>query len=150
MGSADTFLRQVGSIGQGMGVTVKHLKGALVAITAAMLAACTAPSSSEIKGPSGQTVRTTKCSASPDKCLAEAAARCSGPYQVLDSSSNAGGLAADLLPGPVTWYRMTYQCGKSDGVMPTFPFRGQQYTPRPGPRYTNCNSVGSTISCTSY
>jgi hypothetical protein len=28
------------------------------------------------------------------------------------------------MPGPVTWYSMTYQCGPSDGKMPAFAFRG--------------------------
>src|SRR5262249_2062852 len=38
-----------------------------------------------------------------------------GPYQILDSESHAGGLLADILPGPVTWYTMSYVCGPSDG-----------------------------------
>jgi hypothetical protein len=46
---------------------------------------------------------------------------------VVDSYSKAGGLVADILPGPVTWYYMSYQCGKSDGRMPSFAFRGQNY-----------------------
>jgi hypothetical protein len=28
------------------------------------------------------------------------------------------------MSGPVTWYSVTYQCGPSDGKMPTFTFRG--------------------------
>jgi hypothetical protein len=51
-----------------------------------------------------------------------------GPYQVLDSDSHSGGLVADLMPGPVTWYAMTYRCGQSDGKMPTFAFRGQTFS----------------------
>ena len=43
------------------------------------------------------------------------------PYAVVDSHSNAGGLLADILPGPVTWYTMVYQCGRA-GAFPQFPF----------------------------
>ena len=81
---------------------------------------------------------------------------CKGSYQVLDSSSNAGGIVADILPGPVTWYRMSYQCGRSDGRMPTFPFRGQSYSPpavvvtQPTMRTTNCNRFGNNVTCTTY
>jgi hypothetical protein len=35
--------------------------------------------------------------------------------KILNSESHAGGLLADILPGPVTWYTMTYVCGASDG-----------------------------------
>ena len=38
-----------------------------------------------------------------------------GSYQILDSESHAGGLLIDAIPGPVTWYTMTYTCGPSDG-----------------------------------
>jgi hypothetical protein len=74
--------------------------------------------------PSGATFNTAKCSHTSDACFQKAAATCGGPYQVIDSESHAGGTLADVLPGPVTWYGMTYQCGPSDGKMPTFAFRG--------------------------
>ncbi len=34
---------------------------------------------------------------------------------------------ADVLPGPVTWFGMTYKCGASGGPHSKFTFRGQQY-----------------------
>ena len=101
-------------------------------------------------GPSGQETHATKCSQSPTGCYTEASKICQGPYQVLDSESHAGGLVADLIPGPVTWYGMTYACGKSDGHLPTFPFRGQQFIPSPGPVVTNCQSFGNSTSCQQY
>lgn len=119
------------------------------------LAGCAA-TGEPIQGPSGATINEAKCSGSPNACLKKAAQDCKGPYQVLDSSSNAGGLLADIMPGPVTWYRMSYQCGKSDGRMPTFQFRGPQYTPppvvvtSPSVRTTNCNRLGNSVTCTSY
>jgi hypothetical protein len=73
-----------------------------------------------------------------------------GSYQVLDSESHAGGLVADALAGPVTWYGMTYVCGKSDGRLPSFPFRGQQYLPAARPIVTNCQSFGNSTSCQQY
>ena len=128
---------------------------AVLAIGAALLSACVS-SNEAIQGPSGATVHDAKCNGSPNACLKKAAATCKGPYQVLDSSSNAGGAIADIMPGPVTWYRMSYQCGLSDGRMPSFPFRGQQYTPPPvviqQPRVTRttCGTVGNTLNCTSF
>ena len=75
-------------------------------------------------GPSGATANTAKCNQSPNGCYKQASETCKGPYLVLDSESHAGGTLADLIPGPVTWYVMTYQCGPSDGRLPTFAFKG--------------------------
>lgn len=72
--------------------------------------------------------QTTKCPRSPNACIAEAMQICGGSYAVLDSESHAGGIVSDALPGPVTWYQMTYQCGPSNGMQPNFAFRG----PSPG------------------
>jgi hypothetical protein len=93
------------------------------------LSGCAAPSSTSFVGPSGAQIHQAKCSQSPHGCYQEATKICNGSYQVLDSESHAGGLAADVLPGPVTWYGMTFSCGASDGRLPSFVFRGQQYTP---------------------
>ncbi|MBM2292578.1 hypothetical protein JQX09_11680 [Sulfitobacter pseudonitzschiae] len=119
------------------------------------LSACVEPQQTSIVGPSGQNMLVAKCSQSPNACYQKASDTCSGSYQVLDSYSKAGGLLADVLPGPVTWYYMTYQCGQTDGQTPTFPFRGQQYTPppviqAPAPTTTTCNRYGNSVTCNSY
>jgi hypothetical protein len=67
---------------------------------------------------------------------------------------------ADVLPGPVTWYGMTYACGPSDGRMPDFKFVGQQYVPpspppspiviKQQPTTTNCTKMGDTVTCRTY
>ena len=128
-------------------------------IMAISLASCVSSSGEDIPTPSGNTMHQAKCNVSPDGCFKTAAKVCHGSYQVLDSSSNAGGLIADILPGPVTWYKMSYQCGRSDGRMPSFPFRGSQYTPppvvitqpaMPTMRTTNCNRFGNNVTCTTY
>ena len=126
------------------------MRQTVVGLAVLALAGCVS-SGEPIPGPSGQVMNEAKCNMSPTGCLKEAAAKCKGPYQVLDSSSNAGGLVADVLPGPVTWYRMTYQCGPSDGRMPQFPFRGSTYTPPPvvinqtvAPR-----PINRSVTCTS-
>lgn len=128
-------------------------------LAVAALAGCAEPTTSTVAGPSGAEVSTSKCNRSPEGCFTEAAKTCGGPYQVIDSYSKAGGTAADILPGPVTWYYMTYQCGQSDGRMPSFPFRGQQYTPPPvvvpaysAPRMmtTNCSRLGTSVNCTTF
>jgi hypothetical protein len=36
---------------------------------------------------------------------------------------------ADILPGPVTWYAMSYTCGPSDGRLAAFPFTGPRFNP---------------------
>jgi len=97
-----------------------------------------------IQSPSGDTLVHSKCKTKSNKCMAQAAKACNGPYQVIDSESHAGGLFADLMPGPITWYSMTVQCGKSDGAFPKFEFRGQSYQP---PSYVQCNAYGGSVIC---
>ncbi len=108
----------------------------------------------QIASPSGVTINYVKCSKKSGKCMNKAAAFCEGSYQVIDSESHSGGLVADLLPGPVTWYSMTFLCGKSDGAMPLFPFRGPEpampsFVVPPTVR-TNCTTIGNMLSCTTY
>jgi hypothetical protein len=88
------------------------------------LTGCMETAGPSFKGPSGATVSTAKCSQSSAGCLQQASQACGGPYQVVDSDSHSGGLLADAMPGRVTWYSLSYQCGPSDGKMPTFAFRG--------------------------
>lgn len=123
-------------------------------VAAVALTSCVS-SQDTVTGPSGTAIHQAKCSGSPNACFKKASATCKGPYQVVDSHSNAGGIAADILPGPVTWYSMSYQCGQSDGRMPSFPFRGQQYVPpvvvqQTTPRTTTCNRIGNSVTCNSY
>lgn len=96
-----------------------------------ILAACAAPSTSQSVLPDGRQVFTSKAVSNPNDIFDEAAATCSGTYAVIDSWSNAGGSLADLMPGPFTWYGMRYVCGAPSSINPTFPFRGQSYTPPP-------------------
>ena len=107
-------------------------------------------------GPSGKPAYEVKCSRAPVDCYQKANKACKGPYQILDSESHAGGLLADVLPGPVTWYRMTFSCGPSDGRLPTFAFRGPRpsipVAPMRQPTVTNCQVYGAIgmVSCRSY
>lgn len=124
------------------------------------LAGCVETQQTSMTGPAGQTISVAKCSKNAAGCYQKAAETCSGPYQVLDSYSKAGGLVADVIPGPVTWYYMTYQCGPTDGRMPTFPFRGPEITPQDinlipnrsyqAPTTTTCNRIGNSVTCNSY
>ncbi len=99
-----------------------------------------------IIAPDGRQIITVKCARNPSKCMSEARQVCKGNYQVLDSESHAGGLLADIMPGPVTWYGMAISCGKSDGAMPSFPFRGPNFRM---PSMTQCNVVGGSVFCIS-
>lgn len=119
--------------------------------------------------PSGNEVFTVRCKQDSSACFQKAQEACGGgTYRVTDSYSNDGGLVADYIPGPVKWYTMTLQCGKPDGVMPTFPFRGadgtelfssamtaaaEQNAPRPvSGQQTRCTStmIGNTLTTNCY
>ncbi len=84
-----------------------------------------------IVGPSGNALNVVKCKGSSRPCMTQASQICRGSYQVYDSESHAGGLVADTVPGPVTWYSMTFGCGRSDGRLPRFRFTGPVYEPPP-------------------
>jgi hypothetical protein len=77
--------------------------------------------------PADGEIRDTKCNDSPSDCIRKAEDKCGGEFRTIHSESHAGGLVNDMLPGPMTWYFLEYQCGYSDGRMPQFPFRGAHY-----------------------
>lgn len=52
-----------------------------------------------------------KCKSDIGDCLADARKHCGGEYTVVHKESHAGGLLADALPGPVTWYTVSFRCG---------------------------------------
>lgn len=138
------------------------MKTLLSPVIAVILAGCATTSPTEFRAPDGSVTKTVKCSSDPQKCFVSASESCKadgGTYRVISSHSNAGGALADVLPGPVTWYNMTYTCGPSDGRMPDFAFKGQQYVqpttiiqtqPRARPSTTNCSRVGDYVSCSTY
>ena len=80
---------------------------------------------------SANDVHQTKCKGNSGACIQEAQRVCGGEYHVLFSESHAGGLLGDSVPGPVTWYSMSYECPNSRGDKPDFPFRGNTYPPPP-------------------
>lgn len=133
---------------------------------AALLAGCATASVKEYQAPDGTAIKTVKCTSDSSKCFELASRSCpsDGSYRVISSESHAGGLVADILPGPVTWYSMTYSCGQSDGKMPDFKFTGERYTPsvapdtpsvapvtvKQSPTMTYCSTIGNTMNCNSY
>ena len=137
----------------------RHFLSAL--LLTLFISGCATTTVSEFKAPDGSSVKSVKCTSDPAKCFLIAAESCKEEktYKVLSSESHAGGILADILPGPVTWYAMNYSCGPSDGRMPDFKFTGQQYTPppvsnqiimKPRPSTTNCTRVGNNLNCNSY
>src|SRR5262249_53545770 len=54
-----------------------------------------------------------KCKSDIQDCVAKARDQCNGETTVVHQESHAGGLLADALPGPVTWYTVTFRCGAS-------------------------------------
>lgn len=106
-----------------------------------------------IDAPSGITVDYTKCSRNPNRCMKAVAEYCEGSYQVIDSESHMGTVVSDIFVGQVTWYSMTFLCGRSDGRLPDFPYRGPNAA-RPSaiipPQIsTICTMLGKTRSCRS-
>ena len=143
-----------GSVGEYLEMRFWNIAAAgLVAVVTSGLSGCMETAGPALNGPSGKPLSTAKCSYSSSGCLQQASQACAGPYQVLDSESHAGGLVADILPGPVTWYTLTYQCGPSDGKMPTFAFRGQQFVDSPtvvvSPAPVSAPPLSPSITCQS-
>lgn len=139
------------------------MKISLLLLPVVLVSGCASTSVSEFKSPDGMAIKKVKCTSDPTKCFAMASDSCSkeGTYRVISSQSNAGGFAADIIPGPITWYAMNFACGPSDGKMPDFKFVGQQYIPPlppPPPAQpiviqrqstsTNCTRFGDTVNCT--
>lgn len=98
------------------------LRCLLLCVAAASLSGCDLTSGNSFASPSGAIVNRAKC-VQTDACFEKAAATCGGPYQVIESESQLYDSGNKIL-GSVIWYSMTYQCGPSDGKMPTFAFRG--------------------------
>src|SRR5256886_2694178 len=121
--------------------------GMICFVAAALFSGCCLAQQT-IVGPSGKPFKPAhraKCSQSTEGCYAQATRDCGGgSYQIVDSDSHAGGPFADIFPGPVTWYAMSYTCGPSDGQLADFPFRGPRFKP---PSITTCSQFGNTVTC---
>lgn len=61
--------------------------------------------------PGGAEYFKAKCKSDIEDCANDAREQCGGAYTVVHRESHAGGLLADALPGPVTWYTVTFRCG---------------------------------------
>jgi len=121
------------------------MKTLLLATALACSLAGFATPSQAFKGPSGQEIHSAKCSHDPSGCYDQASQACGGgSYQIIDSDSHAGGLLADFIPGRVTWYGMTFTCGRSDGRLASFPFRGQAWAPG---HSASCFRWGNFVNC---
>ena len=132
------------------------MRFAVAALSALALAGCAGASHTTVRLPDGSAAATVKCVSDPHQCFERASHVCAstgGTYKVIRSKSNAGGAIADVLPGPFTWYTMTFACGASDGVLPDFAFTGERYSPPPvtttAPTRTTCTKIGDTVNCRS-
>lgn len=141
---------------------IKNCGVVLCVLVSAALVGCATTAVSEFSAPDGTKAKSVKCNSDPQKCFSAATASCSeGTYRVISSESHAGGILADIIPGPVTWYGMAYVCGQSDGRMPDFKFQGAQYVApamtgnefatKSKPVRTNCqiDSYTNTANCVS-
>lgn len=90
-------------------LTLKHIVG--VVGVGLLAVGCGAEGVTEAHSASGASSYTAKCKSSSADCVAMARERCPDGYDLLQSESHAGGVLADAIPGPVTWYTMTFRCG---------------------------------------
>ena len=124
----------------------------------ALLAGCAAgPKVESYIGPTGEKQSTIRCTKETSPCFQKASEVCNGgSYRVTNSYRNSGGMMADVLPGPVTWYTMSIVCGPPDGLMPEFELRGSEPAmpemppPPPPVKQTQCTGYGNTVNCTTY
>lgn len=65
----------------------------------------------EVHSADGARTFQTKCKGSITDCNADARAQCNGDFRTITRESHAGGIFADALPGPVTWYTLRFACG---------------------------------------
>lgn len=86
----------------------------------------------------------TKCKQSPRDCFRKAERKCDSQYRVISSESHAGGLISDDVPGPVKWYYLQYQCGRSGGKIANFPFRGPRVNVYIDNDFDSGNNSGSS------
>ena len=101
---------------------------------------------SSFPGPNGVTIHKVTCQSNEGECYQQAAAVCGKSYQIVNSESHDGGLLADWVPGPVTWYSMNVRCGASDGRTANFEHRGATYE-EPRPFYLQCGSDYFGVEC---
>ena len=56
---------------------------------------------------------TAKCKGGIADCADDARTQCGGDFTEVHRESHMGGVFADALPGPVTWYTLSFRCGAS-------------------------------------
>ena len=125
-----------------MGATVKTY-AIIVALAVSQPAIADVTS---FQGPAGQTVYKTTCKMDESECYQDAAAVCGKSYQILGSESHSGGILADIFPGPIKYYSMSFSCGSSDGRIARFPHQGPDYYP-PRPFVAECSGNGWGVGC---
>ena len=114
-------------------MTPKYFGCFVTLIAMLFVTGCQTAGTESYTGPSGKMVHQTKCKISNVECFKKASSVCKGPYKVISSDTHAGGILADWIPGPITWYTMSYRCGEVDGKQPKFRWKGPKYTPPPPP-----------------
>ncbi len=128
-------------------------KWAVILVGAISLVGCNSkPEPTSFVSPSGETIQLAKCGTESEKCMSKASSVCAGAYQVKDSKSYSCNPYVQDQPGLGTCYSLSYVCGKSDGKLPDFPFKGQQFNysgggGNTGPRFTNCQAYGNNVNC---
>jgi hypothetical protein len=97
-----------------------------VLFISASLASCGMSRNKATVSSSGVTTHEVKCTDSANDCMNTANAKCPNGFNTVYSDSHAGGVLADILPGPITWYELHFICSNSPGTPPVFAWQGPQ------------------------
>ena len=81
-----------------------------------MLSGCASTGDSAFVGPEGESIYFTKCNVSQEGCLKEIAEHCPSGYNTINTETHMGGILADLIPGPVRWWSITYSCKEEQNL----------------------------------
>ena len=109
-------------------------------VFAVLLVSCGPAGPEKITAPNGGTGFALTCQRSRENCLTQAGEQCGREgYYVVSESSHAGGILADALPGPVTWYNIQVACGEPEaGYRPPRQAQPVVYNPEPAKATVRC------------
>ena len=83
-----------------------------------LVVGCASTGDSAFVGPEGESIYFTKCNVSQEGCLKEIAEHCPSGYNTINTETHMGGILADLIPGPVRWWSITYSCKEEQNLNP--------------------------------
>ena len=90
------------------------MKKILLLLSLLLVVGCVSSSGSAFVSPEGESIYYTKCNVSEEGCLKDIAENCPSGYNTINTETHMGGILADLIPGPVRWWSITYSCKEEE------------------------------------